>query len=197
MGEHRYPVGEFCEHPTIVFVNSVAGGGRARVVLPRIQRAFNSFRIDVEFVMTGSAEELESSAKKSILQGRRLLFAMGGDGTFQALANAAFEADVVLGIIPAGGGNDFAAALGIPNDPVKAVEAVLTGQPRHVDLIRVRTGDGRMRLYVGGGGIGLDAEAARYATGTHRRLPGRFRYISSALRALIGYDSPVVRIDFT
>jgi len=33
---------------------------------------------------------------------------MGGDGTFQALANAAFGAEALLGILPFGGGNDFA-----------------------------------------------------------------------------------------
>jgi len=48
---------------------------------------------------------------------------MGGDGTFQALANAAFGAESLLGILPFGGGNDFAAALGLPDDPVKATEA--------------------------------------------------------------------------
>jgi YegS/Rv2252/BmrU family lipid kinase len=121
---------------------------------------------------------------------------MGGDGTFQALANAAFGADVVLGVLPAGGGNDFAAALGLPSDPIKAAEAILRGQPRFVDLVRVRTGEGQTRLYAGGGGVGLDAEAARYASGTYRRLPGRFRYIASALRALAGYVPLDVRLDF-
>ena len=125
-----------------------------------------------------------------------MLLAMGGDGTFQALVNAAFGADVVLGIIPIGGGNDFASALGLPSDPIKAAEAVLRGQPRLVDLLRVRTAEGRTRLYAGGGGIGLDAEAARYASGAYRHLPGRLRYIASALRALAGYVPLDVRVDF-
>src|SRR5260370_38335464 len=121
---------------------------------------------------------------------------MGGDGPFQVLANAAFGAEVVLGVLPAGAGNDFAAALGLPNDPVKAAEAILRGDSRFVDLVRVRTVEGRMRLYAGGGGIGLDAEAERYATVAYRRLPGRFRYIASALRALVEYVPIQVRLDF-
>jgi diacylglycerol kinase (ATP) len=184
------------ESPVVVFVNSAAGGGRARVYLPRIQKLFESLRIDAQFVMTNSAGELESSAQNAILQQRHLLLAMGGDGTFQALANAAFGADVVLGIIPIGGGNDFASALGLPRDPLKAAEAVLCGQPRLVDLLRVRTAEGRAHLYAGGGGIGLDAEAARYASGAFRHLPGRLRYIASALRALAGYVPLDVRVDF-
>ena len=180
----------------VVFVNSAAGGGRARVYLPRIQKVFESFRIHAQFVMTNSAAEFESSAQNAISQDQRVLLAMGGDGTFQTLANAAIGADVVLGVLPIGGGNDFAAALGLPSDPVKAVGAVLSGQPRIVDLVRAHTADGRTRLYAGGGGIGLDAEAARYASGAYRHLPGRLRYIASALRALVGYAPIAVRLDF-
>jgi diacylglycerol kinase (ATP) len=180
----------------IVFVNFEAGGGRARSYLARIQKRFESLQVHVQFVMTNSAPELESSAQNAIANGQRTLFAMGGDGTFQALANAAFGAEVLLGVLPVGGGNDFAAALGLPDDPVKAADAILRGSPRFVDLVRVRTAGGRTRLYAGGGGIGLDAEAARYATGAYRRLPGRFRYIASAVRALVSFARLEVHVEF-
>jgi diacylglycerol kinase (ATP) len=180
----------------IVFVNVAAGGNRTRLHLPQVQKLFESSHLDPEFVMTYSAAELESSARAAIAGRHRLLLAMGGDGTFQALVNAAFGADVLLGVLPSGGGNDFAAALGLPSDPSKAAEAILRGNTRRVDLVKVRTAEGRTRLYVGGGGLGLDAEAARYASGPYRRLPGRFRYIASALHALAGYVPLEVRIDF-
>src|SRR5467141_503235 len=179
-----------------VFVNSVAGGGRARSALPPIQKLFESFHVDVQFVMSQCAADLETSAQDAISQERRVLIAMGGDGTFQALANAAFGADVVLGVLPVGGGNDFATALGLPADPLRAAEAILRGHPRLVDLAQVRTSEGRTRLYAGGGGVGLDAQAARYASGAYRWLPGRLRYIASALRALVGFTPIQVRVDF-
>jgi diacylglycerol kinase (ATP) len=182
--------------PVIVFVNSSAGGGRTGTYLLPIRRLFESLGIQARFVTTNSPEELESSARGAILQGHRVFLAMGGDGTFQALANATFGTDTLLGVLPVGGGNDFAAALGFSDDPMKAAEAVLHGTPRQVDLVRARTAEGKTRLYVGGGGVGLDAEAARYASGAYRRFPGRFRYIASALRALAGYVPLEVQIDF-
>jgi diacylglycerol kinase (ATP) len=185
-----------CESSVAVFVNSVAGGGRARFCLSPIRKLFESFHVDAQFVMSNCAGELEASAQDAISQGRRVLIAMGGDGTFQALANAAFGADVILGVLPVGGGNDFAAALGLPADPLRAAEAILRGHPRLVDLARVRTAEGRTRLYAGGGGIGLDAQAARYANGAFRWFPGRSRYIASALRALVGFVPITVRVDF-
>jgi diacylglycerol kinase (ATP) len=184
------------DSPVVVFVNSVAGGGRARDYQARIQKVFESFQVQAQFVATNSPAELEASAQAAILQGQRRLFAMGGDGTFQALANAAFGADVLLSVLPLGGGNDFAAALGLPDDPVKAAEAILRGSPRFVDLVRVRTAEGATRLYAGGGGIGLDAEAVRYASGAYRRFPGRTRYIASALRALASFTPLEVRVEF-
>jgi diacylglycerol kinase (ATP) len=184
------------ETTVMVFVNPRAGGGRARRLLPQFRKIFESFQVPAEFVVTSSAEELESAARNAISQRCRTLFAMGGDGTFQGLVNAAIGADALLGILPVGGGNDFAAALGLPDDPLKAGEALLRGEPRLVDLVRVRTAEGRTRLYCGGGGIGLDAQATLYAGGSFRLFPGRSRYIASALRALVGFVPIEVGVEF-
>lgn len=182
--------------PVLVFVNRAASRNRARSFLPRLQALFESRGVFAEFVETGSAVELELKARLGVEQNHRVLLALGGDGTFQALVNGAYGSDVTIGILPAGGGNDFAAALGLPNDPVSAAQVILKGKPRSVDLVRVRTADGRTRLYAGGGGVGLDAEAARFASGPYRRLPGRLRYIASALRALSRHLTLKIRLEF-
>ena len=103
----------------------------------------------------------------------------------------------MLGLLPAGGGNDVAAALGIPTDsPLKAAQIIPSAEPRLIDLLRARTADGSEHLYVGGGGLGLDADAARNASTTYRRIRGRLRYIASALRALREFRPLHVRAEF-
>ncbi len=184
------------ECPAVIFVNRSAGGGYAKSCFAAIQSRFRELEFPAEFRETRDQQELASNVQEAIARKSKLLIAMGGDGTFQGLANAAFGSDVILGILPVGGGNDFAGAIGLPSDPAQAAEAVLRGKVRSVDLIRVRTADGRSRLYGGGGGVGLDAEAARHASGAFRHLPGRSRYIASALRALAAYTSLDVRIEF-
>src|SRR5712675_349683 len=151
------------ERPAIVFVNPHAGGGRCGRRLVDVKTLFSARSFPAEFVLAGSSEEMESRVRAAISAGHTVLLAMGGDGTVQALVNAAHKSEVLLGILPAGGGNDFAAALGLPKDPVAAAEMMLAGQSRSVDLLRARTADGRERLYVGGGGVGLDADSARYS----------------------------------
>ena len=199
-GQHGKPVADPFPFssllPAVVYANLAAGGGRARSFIRRIRKVFEAASVPAEFISVGSVAELESSVLLAIRGGNRLLVALGGDGTFQALVNAAYGADVVLGVLPAGGGNDFAAGLKLPQDAIAAAEAMLQGQPRTVDLARARTADGRVRLYLGGGGVGIDAEAVRYANGAFHRLPGRFRYVASALRALCGYNSICVRAEF-
>jgi diacylglycerol kinase (ATP) len=184
------------ELPAVVFVNPLAGAGRAGTFVSEVREVFAAHKIPAEFLLTDSADDLESRVSGAIANGRRLLFAMGGDGTFQLLVNAAFGADVLLGLLPAGGGNDFAAALGLPCDPIRAGRTVLSGQPRWVDLLRARTAGGQARFYVGGGGVGLDVEATRYAAGTYHAWPGRLRYIASGLRALREFTPPRVRATF-
>src|SRR5947208_10108979 len=182
--------------PVLVFVNRAAGRRRSHAHLPPLRTLFESLGVPHQFVETSGAAELESAARQAVDQNHRVLLALGGDGTFQALVNGVCGSDVMIGILPAGGGNDFAEALGLPSDPVSAAQIILKGKPRSVDLVRVRTADGGTRLYAGGGGIGLDAEAARFASGLYRRLPGRLRYIASALRALSEHLPLKVRLEF-
>lgn len=182
--------------PAVVYVNPAAGGGRARSCLPRIRKVFEAASVPADFISVGCGKNFESNALAAVKSGKRLFFALGGDGTFQELVNATYGSDVVLGVLPAGGGNDFAAALRLPEDPVAAAQAILRGRPMRVDLARARTADGRVRLYLGGGGVGIDAEAARHANGTFRRLPGRFRYVASALWAFSGHRAIGVRAEF-
>jgi diacylglycerol kinase (ATP) len=179
-----------------VFVNPLAGAGRAGRYLDRVRQVFAAEKISAEFLVTESAEDLGSRARAAIAAGQRFLLAMGGDGTLQGLVNACYGSDVLLGMVPAGGGNDFAAALGLPRHPVEAARAIVNGRARSVDLLRARTADGRERLCVGGGGVGLDVEASRYAARTYRRMPGRLRYVVSALRAWREFIPLNVRAEF-
>jgi diacylglycerol kinase (ATP) len=150
----------------------------------------------VEFRSVENACEFARIAQMEATRGRQRIFALGGDGTFQVLLNAlAGSADVSIGVLPAGGGNDLAAALGLPLDPVKAAELLLmSGEAVPLDAARVRTADGEERLYMGGGGVGLDAEAARFAGGVYRKIRGRSRYLLSAIRALWKFQAVGLRV---
>ncbi|MGB2667252.1 MAG: YegS/Rv2252/BmrU family lipid kinase [Candidatus Acidiferrum sp.] len=181
--------------PDLLLVNPVAGGGRAAAVVHELREFAHRRGWEVEICITASAEELVAKAREAAAAGRKRIFVLGGDGTFQLFMNAVSDyPEIILGVIPAGGGNDLAAALGLPPDPVAAAALLVDGEICELDVVKVRTADGRERLYSGGGGVGLDAEAARYANGAYRNVRGRLRYVLAALRALFGFHSVRVRI---
>ena len=147
--------------------------------------------------MAATAEDLAARAREAAAGGARQIFVLGGDGTFQVVLNAIeLPSHVQLGILPAGGGNDLAASLGLPADPVESAALLMNGVSDFLDVARASTADGNKRLYAGGGGVGLDAEAARYAGGAFRHLRGRSRYLLAAIRALIGFQPIRVRVQF-
>lgn len=185
--------------PAVVFVNPFAGAATGKV--ESIRRSFESAQFPVEFVKTESVQDLKPRVHETIRLGHKLLLALGGDGSFHYLINAALEvrssADLIFGVIPAGGGNDFATAMGLGKSPELTLTAILSGETRRIDLIQAKTADGCARLYAGGGGIGLDAEAIKFSNGKYRHLPGRLRYILSALRALREFSALEVSVEFS
>jgi diacylglycerol kinase (ATP) len=182
--------------PDLILANPTAGGGLAREALPRLRAFATEKQWNAEFRSAGSPAEYSQIALEEAAAGRVRIFALGGDGTFQALLNAvAGNPGVSIGVLPAGGGNDLASALGLPQDPVQAAELILMrGEAVPLDAARARTADGAERLYMGGGGVGLDAEAARFASGPYRKMRGRSRYLLSAIRALGNFRGIEVRV---
>ena len=184
--------------PDLVLANPTAGGGLAAEVIPRLRRFASDHHWNMELRSARSAVEFTEQARKEANSGRRRIFALGGDGTFQILLNAlAVHQQVAIGVLPAGGGNDLAAALGLPLDAVGAAEAILSrGVCVPLDAARVRTADRIERWYMGGGGVGLDAEAARFASGAYSKMRGRTRYLLSAIRALRKFQPLNIEVSF-
>src|SRR6185436_1216044 len=81
----------------------------------------------------------------------------GGDGSVRnALAALGSGNRIPLGVLPIGSGNDFAHDLGIPRDPVRALNLLTEGVPRRVDVARLGAAGTR---YCCVASVGLDEVA--------------------------------------
>jgi YegS/Rv2252/BmrU family lipid kinase len=123
-----------------------------------------------------------------------IVVAVGGDGTIGTMAAAVSAVGGVLGIIPAGRGNDFARMLGIPADPARAAAVLLRGGRRMVDLIGVAADDGPEQVVAGSVYLGIPAEGARLAASS-RLPPGGLAYQVAGLRALLAWQPTAFTVD--
>lgn len=191
-GSDRTPAKRFKR--AAVFANPVSGGGKAIRLLPAIEAVLHSHGLSADVFLSSSAADLESQVQREVASGADLLISAGGDGTLHSLVNAVPGSRVTFAVVPAGGGNDFARALGLPLKPILALEMALAGEIKAVDLVRVRNASGHERFYLGGGGVGLDSDTAQLASQKMRKWPGRLRYIAAAIRSFAAYAPRRVRI---
>jgi diacylglycerol kinase (ATP) len=171
-----------------VFGNRLSGRGRGARVGAQLEQFFNHLGIPAEFFWPQSREEMREWVAAAAAGGHQRLVIVGGDGTLVDVLNAVSGGGVELGLVPAGDANDVARALGLPRDPLAAAQLLTRWATRAVDLVRARLAGGREHLYLGAGGAGLDAEAARLAASRFRLLPGVCRYLAGALLALGGFQ---------
>lgn len=112
------------------------------------------------------------------------LVVAGGDGMVHLGTNVCAGTDVPLGVIAAGTGNDIARELGLPvRDAAKAVERILTGGTRRVDVARHTTPTGETRWFLGVLAAGFDAVVNERAN-QWRWPKGPMRYNLAILREL-------------
>jgi len=173
----------------LVITNSDAGTADAE----NLDAALSVLRteVDVEVVATGSPDELDDVLDRAAV--RRVVVA-GGDGSLHAVVQALHRrhelADVVLGLIPLGTGNDFARGTGIPIDPAEAARVVLDATPRPVDLIVDDSG----AVVVNNVHVGIGAQAGRRAERWKVRF-GRIGYPIGALLAAVSPEDLRLRVE--
>src|SRR5215469_12834201 len=140
-------------------VNPAACRGRGIRLLPAVLGPLSVTGAVVRVEQSSSLGHAATVAAEAAGRGETVV-AVGGDGTVGAVAAAVAAAGGVLGIIPAGRGNDFARMLGIPAEPSRAAAVLLRGGYREVDLMRVRAGDGPEQVVAGSVYLGLPTEGA-------------------------------------
>ncbi|MGH3380653.1 MAG: diacylglycerol/lipid kinase family protein, partial [Actinoallomurus sp.] len=122
-----------------------------------------------------------------------VVIAAGGDGMVGGLAGALAGTGAVLGILPAGRGNDFARQLALPSDPEALADLLLSAEPQAIDAIEVETGDGAKHVVVGSVYGGVDSVANTHIN-RMTRLPGSLAYYLGPLRAIATWRPVSYRI---
>ncbi|NNU26279.1 diacylglycerol kinase family protein [Isoptericola sediminis] len=185
-------------HHVGLVVNPTAGAGRGRVIATvatdRLRRA--GHRVSDLSGPDGAATAARLAARHDL----EALVVVGGDGMVHLGAGATAGTGTPLGVVPVGTGNDFAAVLGLPEDPLDAVDHVVAalahGTRRAVDAVEVTGPHDPPRWVAGAVSAGLDAAvSARALRMRHPRGPAR--YTVATLAELARFRAWDYRLEFT
>ncbi|HEX2295222.1 MAG TPA: diacylglycerol kinase family protein [Actinomycetota bacterium] len=167
----------------VLVVNPGAGRMPPARRLQVVDEVRRRMRVDVyETDARDAGIEIAAAAADT---GVRAVIAFGGDGLVNEVANGIAGTATALAILPGGTMNVFARALGIPTDPVDALEALLG---RWEEARRVPLGRVDDRYFTFSAGCGFDAEAAGLVERASRakRTFGELFFYWSAFRVLTG-----------
>lgn len=170
----------------IFIVNPVSANGRGKKIWSQLEPVLGERQLVYTVHFTTGPKHATLLAKEIRKVSKvEAVIVVGGDGTLHEVAQGLIGTAIPLGCIPAGSGNDFARALHISTNSIKALEMLLSSKPYKIDVAEINNS-----FFVNGSGIGFDGAVARITNGSkikcwlNRMKLGRLAYVIIALRLL-------------
>lgn len=145
-------------------VNPASRTGMGKEVWRQVKHELNKRKIPYQFVMTEYPHHPEEITKKLCrdIEGPFTIVTLGGDGSANEVLNSIPAEDigrVTFAYLPSGSGNDLARGLGISQDPLAAVQEMLTGEHLiDMDYGNIQMdGQERPHRFATSTGLGFDA----------------------------------------
>lgn len=175
-----------------IILNPFAGKGKAFKSARTIENHFKKFNLPYEMVLTNCSRQAIDFAHEAVVQGVENIIAAGGDGTINEVVNgimkSGYPENVNLGIIPIGGGNDFAKNLDLPHKLHDIIEVIKNHHVKCVDIGVVED-----YYFINTLGVGFDAQVA-ISYIKNKWLNGFPGYMYAVMKALIRKDSYYVTV---
>lgn len=162
-------------------VNPLAGRGRARKTWQQVEPLLCRERTGAVYYTTRAGEAVDL-ARQAQDQGASVLVAVGGDGTVLEVVNGMDLDRTVLGLLPAGTGNDLSRSLGYPACPRAVAAGLFRWGARAMDLGKTNYG-----YFTNVIGAGFDAQVAHEINANIKFLTGTAAYLAGILKILAIY----------
>ncbi len=169
-----------------VLLNPYSNRWNAQKRWPEAAAALKNAGLDFDLSVSERSDHLVDLASEAVKQGFSTIIVAGGDGSIGEVVNGIArnwngkdKFPATLGIIPLGSANDFVFALGLPLDLAEAVQIIVHGKTKPVDLCKCNE-----RFFINNSGLCLEP----YVTTKHERIhwiKGIARYLVAAVWAIM------------
>lgn len=189
----------------ICIANPASAGGRTAAKIPEVIEGLRArFSTEVALITTRSRGDAEDVARHlDGTSGSGLVIAVGGDGTYQEIANGLVSAGrppstIRLGLISSGTGQGLAQGLGLPQSLNEQLDVIAAGRRRGMDIglveYRDTHGHDQRRCFVNECQCGIGGAVVRDVESRQKRFGGRLEFGLGALIKTITHPDQRVQI---
>src|SRR5688572_11092545 len=121
----------------LFIINPVSGGKEKHDWEAAVRAYFKDRSESIEiYLLTGKDDRVSIQHHIDHIKPDRVV-SVGGDGTVKLVAEIIKETPIPLGILPAGSANGMARELNIPLNIEQALEVIVNGVCKKIDVIRI------------------------------------------------------------
>jgi diacylglycerol kinase (ATP) len=169
----------------LIILNPYSNRWKAKESKKEIEATLGSSGLKAEIVETNAPGHATQLAGQAVRDGFTPIIGAGGDGTLSEVLNGMMLADPggdapigPFGILPIGTANDLGDQLNIPREIPLALDIIVRGKTRCIDLGKVND-----RYFVNNAGLGLEPYITILQSHM-KQLKGNPRYIAAALQGI-------------
>lgn len=187
-----------------IVVNPLSGGGRSAKLWPQIEARLKADGFDYAVKFTEYAFHAYEIVQQAIANGHRTILVVGGDGSLNEVSNAIFDqttcnpADIKLGLISVGTGNDWGKTTQVPADFNKCIDIIKAGRVFKQDVGKVfyqDNGTQKHRYFVNIAGFAYDAYVTENTTAAKGKGSlGVLYYQWGIFKCLFSYKNTNIKI---
>ncbi|MBZ0245959.1 MAG: YegS/Rv2252/BmrU family lipid kinase [Cyclobacteriaceae bacterium] len=143
------------DHKVLFIVNKYSGTGYSPAIEEKILAQCKKRNLECAIEFTQEPGHATTLARMAVDNKFKMVFAVGGDGTMNEVAQGLLHSPVAMGIIPKGSGNGLARHLRIPFSIDDALQLLDMKKTINIDTININN-----HLSVNVSGIGFDGHIA-------------------------------------
>lgn len=193
-GSDRLPIKQVePDWPTRLIVNPASRQGLA--IYEEMTRRLPQWLNVVDTFLSGDPAQLKTLIEQGLDRGIRRFVIGGGDGTLSRAAEALRNAPAVMGVLPSGTGNTFAAGLGLPVRLNSLLPILASGAVEWFDLGEVTAGS-EQRTFLNSVTFGVSQRLVELLTPTAKKRLGRFAWPRDFHRALAKTPPVWVKVQY-